>query len=268
MSQHGARPRGIVLLSAGRGSRMGAQAQDIPKSMLEVGGKRVLDWLIEAVIARSDGEIVVVTGHGAPAVERHLQERYAGRVASARNERYAEDVNILSTEIGVSALRYPDRGYLIVETDLLLDGPAWDAVFSAIQRDPASFWMCKGRYGPRLTGGIVDARADGSIEAIDYQPVHDARFDGWLKMVGMLAVGPGEVAEDRRLRQAGIAESVSQYYLAPWRSGIHALPCKALRLDGCFAASFNSAEDFASASHAYLARMADPSCNPSTAFPA
>lgn len=48
-------PPGVILLSAGRGSRMQPLTEGIPKSLLPVGDRLVLDWLIEAVMQRTAG---------------------------------------------------------------------------------------------------------------------------------------------------------------------------------------------------------------------
>ncbi len=244
--------RAVVLLCAGRGSRMQPLTLDAPKCMLEVGGKAVIDHLLDAILARTDGEVVAVTGFAAERVSAHLAARHGGRIATAHNARYEQDVNILSVDIGVEALRHPERGYLVVETDLLLDAAAWDRIFAA-SAGPDSFWLCRDYYGEHLTGGIVHADADGRIDAIEYRPRYDAVYAGWPKMVGMLGVGPGQVAEDRRSRRAAIAESIAQYYLAPWRAQLASLPCRTLQIDDCFARSFNTADDFERIARQYLA---------------
>lgn len=248
-------PPGVILLSAGRGSRMLPLTEGIPKSLLPVGDRLVLDWLIEAVIERTTGEVVVVTGYAAEKVVAHLSSRFGSRVATVHNERYVDDVNILSVELGVAALKYPERGYLIVETDLLLDRCAWDQVFSVVN-DAAqlSCWVCDGFYNPQLTGGIVHADPLGRIDAVAYQPVYDRAFDGWPKMVGLLLVGPKQVEEDRRLRHAAIEQSIAQYYLMPWREGIACLPSRVLQLQGGFARSFNTEHDFYRARADFLAQ--------------
>ncbi len=229
--------------------------EGIPKSLLRVGNRLVLDWLLEPIIARTDGDVVVVTGYGAQRVDRYLESHYGDRIVRAHNERYEEDVNILSVETGVDALQHPERGYLVVETDMLVEGSVWDRIFATTKADPASYWVCKGVYGPALTGGIVHALGGGTIDAIDYQPTYDPRFDGWPKMLGMMIVGPQEVAADRRLRREAISETVAQYYLMPWLKGLGELHCRVLQLDDELALTFNTHSEFKSASEAFIARM-------------
>ncbi len=241
----------VVLLSAGSGSRMGPLTSQRPKSLLEVGNKTVLDWMLDAIIARTDGEIVVVTGFQAEAVEQHLAKRYGERVKTVRNPRYEDDVNILSVEIGVAALSQPELGYLIAETDLLLDVTAWDKLFLAAKTSD-SYWVCKGQYHKGLTGGIVKADLNGNILAVEYQPDYKEYYNGWAKMVGLLLVGPREVHADRLFRQHAISQTTRQYYLVPWHQHLQQLPCRVLDLVDGFAASFNTEADFYAAMQTFL----------------
>lgn len=250
-------PGALVLLAAGSGQRMLPLTAAVPKALLPVGDRSVLDWMIDAALARTAAEIVIVTGFAADTVEAHIAKRYGQRVRFARNARYAEDTNILSVETGVAALTDPARGYLVCETDLLLDDAAWDALFAQLSPQ-RSQWICRGRYGPALTGGTVHAGADGRIDAIAYRPVHDAACDGWDKMLGMLWVAPDAVEADRRLRQAAIEVSIAQYYLTPWQHHLAALPCAPLRVEAGFAATFNTPAEFGRAARDFLAVAAAP----------
>lgn len=243
--------RALILLCAGRGSRMQPLSTNAPKCMLSVGDKRVIDHLLDAALPRVHGEIVAVTGFGADAVHHHLVSRYGNRVTIAENPRYREDVNILSVQTGVDALQHPERGYVVLETDLLLDQQAWERIFEAMA-SADSFWLCKGRYHPALTGGIVHADTQGWIDTIEYQPQYNVDYHGWPKMVGVLGVAPAQVEEDRRCRQAAIADTIAQYYLMPWKHNLSTLPCRVVDVGDAFARSFNTADEFDHASQHYL----------------
>ena len=231
---------------------MGPLTREVPKSLLQVGDKTVLDWIIEAITARTSAEIVVVAGFAADQVEAHVHRRHPQRVRCVINHRFDEDVNILSVDVGVGALHYPERGYLIVETDLLISDAGWDLIFDQLETELGSYWICKGCYGPGLTGGIVGVNGDGIINQVRYEPRYSAEFDGSYKMLGMVCVGPEEVATDRRLRRARIEQSIAQYYLASWQDDIAALRSTVLDLNDVFAQSFNTIADFETASIQFL----------------
>lgn len=52
-----------IILAAGRGSRMGAVTDEKPKCMVEIGGKRLLDWQVAACRGAGIRDIGIVTGY-------------------------------------------------------------------------------------------------------------------------------------------------------------------------------------------------------------
>lgn len=52
-----------IILAAGRGSRMKKLTEKTPKCLLEVQGKALLDWQIEAIRKAGIEEIAIVTGY-------------------------------------------------------------------------------------------------------------------------------------------------------------------------------------------------------------
>lgn len=244
--------RSIVLLAAGSGSRLKPLTDDLPKCLLPIGDKVVLDWILDALLSDPEREIVIVSGYAGEKIEAHLAQNYAeSNIRTVRNDRYLEDVNILSVDIGVDSLRNPEAGYSIVETDLLLDSAAWKRILNA--EDRGSYWVTRGCYGPELTGGIVNAGVDGaSIDGIAYVPEYDPAYAGWNKMVGILSVGPDEVVADRHWRKQAVKESCAQYYMVPWINHADELPCTAVDLGSAYAASFNTADDYHQASDAFV----------------
>ena len=74
-----------IILAAGRGSRLGDAAGELPKPLMPVGPRVCIDFAIEALLAVVE-EIVVVTGYMADSVEAHLAQRWAGQpVRAVRN---------------------------------------------------------------------------------------------------------------------------------------------------------------------------------------
>lgn len=61
-SAHKKLSHNINLLAADKGSRMGDITQGKGQRGLECCGKAMIDRMLEAIIARNEGEIVVVTG--------------------------------------------------------------------------------------------------------------------------------------------------------------------------------------------------------------
>ena len=64
--------RAAVILAAGQGTRMKSPT---PKVLHRVGGRAMLDWVIDAAEALGCERIVVVVGANAGAVEAHVTSR-------------------------------------------------------------------------------------------------------------------------------------------------------------------------------------------------
>jgi CTP:molybdopterin cytidylyltransferase MocA len=66
-----------LILAAGEGTRMGS---DRPKSLLDVGGRAMIEWVLDAVPTEHLGGVVVVAGKGLDEMRRALQGRHVGSV--------------------------------------------------------------------------------------------------------------------------------------------------------------------------------------------
>jgi NDP-sugar pyrophosphorylase family protein len=249
------RPRALVLLAAGQGSRLRPLTERCPKSLLNAGDGTILETILDPLVQTAKREIIVVTGFEHEKMTQFVSTRYADHgVRTVYNPDYLSDTNILSTHVGVSALNSQEAGYFIIETDILAPPSVWTSIIAQEHR-LGSFWVTRGVYGPDLTGGIVNIDAQGMVSGIRYEPVHDARFDGWRKMLGVLSVGPGEVSADIRTREASAAKSTAQYYMAPWIEHSSDLPCQTYDLEDRFSVSFNTPEDYKAACAAYLSEL-------------
>jgi NDP-sugar pyrophosphorylase family protein len=249
-------PAGVILLAAGRGSRLSSLTEHTHKSLLPIAGKPAISYAIEAILARDVAEIVVVTGYMRESIESFVRSRYEGRIQLAYNEQYAADTNILSTEIGVAALARPGDGYLIVETDLIVSPQGWASILD-VESGRESFWVTRGSYGSTLTGGALHADESGRVTDLVYAPKYEPRYEGWQKLLGMLYVGPDQVTKDRELRQLGIQRTIAQYYMTPWVENLRQLPCKARSLGQVFAASYNDMEAYRQTDRRFTAELGE-----------
>jgi choline kinase len=247
------RPRALILLAAGQGSRLRPLTESIPKCLLPIGEHTVLDVILQNFLQDEGREIVIVGGHGFDGLVQYLNDNYPdGHISIVDNSNYANDTNILSMDIGVNALKDISAGYTVIETDLVLSPKGWTIVKEA--EDAAnSFWVTSGRYSSVLTGGIVRvSEVEGWIEEIAYVPKFDASYEGWHKMVGILSVAFQDVELDRKFRRELLTKGSQHYYMAPWSQNLSHLPCKAVDLGVEFAKSFNTPEEYFRASNGYL----------------
>jgi len=66
-----------VLLSAGQGSRLLPLTADIPKCLVRIGERTILDHQIDALVAAGIGDIMVVGGYRADVLAAHVEKRRA-----------------------------------------------------------------------------------------------------------------------------------------------------------------------------------------------
>ncbi len=243
-------PRNAVLLAAGSGSRLSPLTDTCHKSLLPINGIPALQMIVQSVLDSGASDVIVVTGHRRQEVESFIEARFRGVVRCVNNERYRDDVNILSVDIGVDALRQPSSGYMIVETDLVIEPSGWRHAFD-VGDGRQSYWVTRGRYSSNLTGGAMDVDDANTAREIVYRPHYDAACEGWQKLLGILYVGSQTVEQDRLLRKEAIARTIRQYYMEPWVGNLAALPCSARDLGDLYAISYNDKDAYDSANAAY-----------------
>jgi N-acetyl-alpha-D-muramate 1-phosphate uridylyltransferase len=118
MSPPAGLPRSAMVLAAGLGTRMRAVNPGVPKSLLELGGRALLDRAIDHVADAGVQHVVVNTHHMAEAVAAHLKARTRPRID------LSHEPELLETGGGVAkALPLLGDSFFVVNSDVLwLDG--------------------------------------------------------------------------------------------------------------------------------------------------
>lgn len=105
-----------IVIGAGRGSRLGPQTDEIPKTLVPVMGRPMLDWILDALgeagFERRD--VVFVSGYR----EEVVRDRYP-ELTFVRNERW-EHNNILASLLCARA--HLEGGFVSTYADIVYDG--------------------------------------------------------------------------------------------------------------------------------------------------
>ncbi|MEX2236527.1 MAG: NTP transferase domain-containing protein [Dehalococcoidia bacterium] len=64
-----------VILAAGNGSRLGGLTANVPKALLDIAGRPLVDYTIDSMLEAGVDEIIVVSGYLAETLEGDLRER-------------------------------------------------------------------------------------------------------------------------------------------------------------------------------------------------
>jgi bifunctional UDP-N-acetylglucosamine pyrophosphorylase/glucosamine-1-phosphate N-acetyltransferase len=70
-----------VILAAGKGTRLRPLTENLPKPLVEVGGKTLLDHIVEALPSSVD-ELIIVTGYLGHMIEEYCGSEFHGRKVS------------------------------------------------------------------------------------------------------------------------------------------------------------------------------------------
>ncbi len=164
-----------MVLAAGLGTRMAPLTEDWPKSLIEIGGRTMLDRTLDALATAGVDEAVVNTHHLGYMIAAHLEGRTRPAI------RLSPEDELLETGGGVAyALRYLGRGPFYV-----ING---DAVWTEGPRQAALV---------RLAGAWEDEEMDALLL------VYPSRSVGGYEGVGDFVLDP--VGRVRRKQEGEIA---------------------------------------------------------------
>ena len=208
-------PRQTVILAAGNGYRLGTLGQDLPKPLLRVGGRPLIEHALEQAAAAGCEEAVIVLGHAADQIEGQLARIATPlRIQVVLNPDYhlPNGMSLLAAEPFAEArffLQMADHVFnepvLQRLTDPRLDGAARLLVdHSPRDLDEADATKVRIREG-RVT-------AIGK-EVLPYDAVDAGCFLLDRRVFGALRAVPGETASV----SAGMEQLVSARALAPIR---------------------------------------------------
>jgi len=180
-----------VLLAAGLGSRLGPRTATLPKSLLEVGGRSLLERSLTNLDRAGFERVVIVTGHEAERLETAVEGMGIDlAVRWAANRRYAETGSAWSLVCGMDAL--DAESTLVVESDLLYDPAFLDAAHAAPDR---SILIADASGSGDEVHVVVDD--DGRIVAFGKRIAEEDRRRSCGEFAGISRIGPRFLAAFR-----------------------------------------------------------------------
>lgn len=113
-----------IILAAGQGKRLLPETVDLPKSLLDVGGRSMIAWQIQEFVKCGIDEIVVVTGFRAERTEKTLNEIAKGypetKIRVLVNPEYETSDNLVSCWAARAEM---NRDFVLVNGDTLFQAP-------------------------------------------------------------------------------------------------------------------------------------------------
>lgn len=125
-----------VILAAGKGTRMGALTSEIPKQMLPVGGRPVLEHIISNLKMSGVDDLLVITGYRAEAVEAHFGNGSDWDCSIRYRRQETQDGTGKVVELGREFVA--DDPFLLVYGDILVEQPTYAALIRRFDETGAS----------------------------------------------------------------------------------------------------------------------------------
>lgn len=163
------RVKRAVIIAAGFGSRLVPVTLNTPKPLVRVNGKRIIDGILDALLAAGIEDIVIVRGYLSEQFDQLLY-KYP-MIRFIENPAYNEANNISSA----MCARYLLSEAYVCEADLLISNPAiikkynYRSNFLGIKKDRTDDWCFD------VVDGIITAQKVGGIDC--YQEVGISYWD-------------------------------------------------------------------------------------------
>jgi NDP-sugar pyrophosphorylase family protein len=158
-------------MAGGHGTRLGRLAKDVPKPLMTVAGRAIIDWIVLGLVGDGIREVYVSVNHLADRIEDHLGDgsRLGCRVSYLR-----EDPALpLGTAGSLRLLRdsRPDLRdpVVVMNGDLMVEYDA-RALLAHHAATGAAVTMAMRSYQHEVPFGVVERGSDGNLTAISEKP--------------------------------------------------------------------------------------------------
>jgi NDP-sugar pyrophosphorylase family protein len=182
-----------VILAAGRGTRMQGLTADLPKPMLLVQGRPILEHLLERLIEARYTEALIVTGYRAEAIENHFRD-YRLPLRFVRQS----EVNGTATAALLARDFVGSGDFLLTFGDILTGASSYRDILDRLEREPGveAILGVKEVEDP-YQGAAVYADTAGKVTRIVEKPPRGASTTHW-NSAGIYAFRPSIFEELQR----------------------------------------------------------------------
>ena len=172
-----------VILAAGKGTRMRELTNEVPKPMLEVQGKPILEHILLGLLAAGIREVFIVTGFRAEVIEGYFGDgsKWGARIAYGRQ--LVQDGTGKAPELAKGFVG--DSPFLLTYGDILVKPETYRQMLARFKEGAFSGAITVTRGEDVTKGGLnfFDDRfcLKRVVEKPSAEQVDQLRRDGWLK---------------------------------------------------------------------------------------
>ncbi|NKB43002.1 MAG: NTP transferase domain-containing protein [Alphaproteobacteria bacterium] len=157
----------VVLMVGGQGTRLQPLTNDVPKPMLEIGGRPILETIVERFVSQGFNEIYLSVNYKAEMIENYFGDGHA----FGANISYLREDQALGTGGALSLLPQRPLSPLIVMNGDVLTKVNFSHLIKFHQNHGASATMGVSEYRFTVPFGVVETAAE-SLKSIAEKPQH------------------------------------------------------------------------------------------------
>lgn len=175
-----------LILAAGMGKRLGKYTSDNTKCMLNINGKTLIEWAIEALLDAGINKLILVIGYKGNNVEKYLLHECKNpkiknmELVFVNNPIYDKTNNIYSLFLAIDELAKEDT--ILLESDLIYD----PKLIKRIVKDPSKNLVSVAKYQQWMDGTVVKLGENNSVlEFIEKKNFNYNEIDSYYKTVNV-----------------------------------------------------------------------------------
>ena len=157
----------VVVMAGGPGSRLKELTKKVPKPMLVVGEKPILETIIVSLVDQGFRNISIAVNYHADQIEKHFGDgsKYKAEINYLREQKRLGTAGALSLIENL-----PDNPILVTNADLL-SKVDYNQMLEDHETAGATATMAVREYEYQIPFGVVQTE-DGKISSLDEKPVH------------------------------------------------------------------------------------------------
>ena len=160
--------RRAILIAAGRGKRLGTHTDEVPKCMVEIGGKPILGWVWDALSNVGVDELIVIRGYRGDVLEKFIRGLVTN-VTFVDNKEWETNNVLLSM---AHARQFFDKPTYVTYSDIVFTRAVAEAAAAStaeiglvIDRDFRSIYEGRTEH-PLDEGEVADLLPDGTVARV------------------------------------------------------------------------------------------------------
>lgn len=165
----------VVLMAGGLGQRLRPLTDDVPKPLLEVGDRPLLEIIIDRFIVQGFRKFFVSVNYRADLVKGHFGD--GGKLGC--DIRYLEEREPLGTAGAIGLLPERPTEPLVVMNGDLLTTVDFDTLVEFHGQHGADLTLCVRRYSHQIPYGVAEIRGNQVIGIVE-KPSHECYISGGI----------------------------------------------------------------------------------------